>query len=205
MPSERFFNLSPEKRELLLQAAKQEFSRETFEKASINKIIQNANISRGSFYTYFVDKMDLLLYMLQDFKTKIEEIILRYAEAGELNIFKVFMGIFDMIVEYGKMEENSFLCKNIIAYIKTQDIDFCSQKSKWLQTEEIVKRYFEAMRQSGSNIETWDDFMDLVEMLTWMLRGAMLEMFLRDIPAQTVRKRMSNKLRLLEEGIIKKT
>ena len=37
-----------------------------YEKVSINQIIHNADISRGSFYTYFVDKKDLLEYILSD-------------------------------------------------------------------------------------------------------------------------------------------
>ena len=63
MPSERFFRLPKEKAETIRNAAIQEFKRVSPEEASINKIIQTAEISRGSFYTYFEDKIDLLKWV----------------------------------------------------------------------------------------------------------------------------------------------
>ncbi len=55
-----------EKRNRIVEAARKEFARVPFEEASINQIIKNADISRGSFYTYFTDKMDLLNYVCED-------------------------------------------------------------------------------------------------------------------------------------------
>jgi len=68
MPTERFFHLSEDKRKRILKAARKEFIRVPFEEVSINQIIKNAEISRGSFYTYFEDKNDLLRYVFQDTK-----------------------------------------------------------------------------------------------------------------------------------------
>ena len=75
MPTERFARLPSEKKKSIFQAALAEFSRVPFEKASINKIIKNADISRGSFYTYFEDKRDLLKYVFEDFLEKGEEVL----------------------------------------------------------------------------------------------------------------------------------
>lgn len=66
MPTERFYNLPEEKKKLIKEAAIKEFCRVPMEKASINKIVQNAEISRGSFYTYFRDKEDILEYIFED-------------------------------------------------------------------------------------------------------------------------------------------
>lgn len=66
MPTERFYKLPEEKKRIIRDAAVEEFLRVPFEKASINKMIQTAGISRGSFYTYFEDKRDLLGYIFED-------------------------------------------------------------------------------------------------------------------------------------------
>ena len=66
MASERFLNLNEEKKKRILEAAREEFSSVPFEAVSINKIIQNAGISRGSFYTYFESKRDLLNELHRD-------------------------------------------------------------------------------------------------------------------------------------------
>ena len=66
MSTERFEKLSKDKRQRILDAAREEFARVPYEEASINQIIKNAGISRGSFYTYFEDKKDLLQYIFRD-------------------------------------------------------------------------------------------------------------------------------------------
>ncbi|MDR1194120.1 MAG: TetR/AcrR family transcriptional regulator [Peptococcaceae bacterium] len=64
MPADRFFNLPAAKRERIFQAAVREFGRCRFSEASINQIIKDAGIPRGSFYQYFAGKEDLFLYVL---------------------------------------------------------------------------------------------------------------------------------------------
>ena len=65
MPTETFFNLPDEKRELICNVAVDEFAEYAFNQASINRIVANAGIAKGSFYQYFQDKKDLFFYILQ--------------------------------------------------------------------------------------------------------------------------------------------
>ena len=51
--------LAEEKKERILQAARAEFLRNPYEKTSINRILTDAEIPKGSFYQYFDDKADL--------------------------------------------------------------------------------------------------------------------------------------------------
>ncbi len=64
MPTETFFNLSAQKRALITEYAMKEFSTKPFAVASVNTIVKNAGISKGSLYQYFKDKTDLYLYIL---------------------------------------------------------------------------------------------------------------------------------------------
>lgn len=66
MPSERFWKLPEEKKEKIRAAAMREYCSEPMENVSINRIIKEAGISRGSFYTYFEDKQDVLQYLIED-------------------------------------------------------------------------------------------------------------------------------------------
>lgn len=72
MPTERFYHLSEGKKKLIKEAAIKEFCRVPLEKASINKIVKNAAISRGSFYTYFSDKEDILEYIFEDLVLQVQ-------------------------------------------------------------------------------------------------------------------------------------
>lgn len=59
-----FLNLKKEEQERVLEAAIDEFSENSYEVASINRIIQKAGISKGSMYHYFENKEDLYMYMI---------------------------------------------------------------------------------------------------------------------------------------------
>ena len=62
MPTQTFFDLSEEKRNRILSAARKVFAFAPYEKVTIQSIIEAADIPRGSFYQYFTDKDDLYLY-----------------------------------------------------------------------------------------------------------------------------------------------
>ncbi|MEZ4457873.1 MAG: TetR/AcrR family transcriptional regulator [Gemmatimonadales bacterium] len=59
MVRERIDNLDPAKQEKLFQAAATEFADNGFDGASLNRIIEQAGMSKGSLYYYFEDKSDL--------------------------------------------------------------------------------------------------------------------------------------------------
>lgn len=66
VPTGTFFRLPEEKRNRLTEAAWNEFTRAKFVDTSINRIIQEAGIPRGSFYQYFEDKEDVLRHLLSE-------------------------------------------------------------------------------------------------------------------------------------------
>ena len=72
LPSATFYNLPEEKRERLLRAAREEFSRVPYESASVNRIIQSAGIPRGSFYMYFTDKEELFGHLMDSYGALLE-------------------------------------------------------------------------------------------------------------------------------------
>ena len=65
MVRQGFRNLSAGDQQKVIAAAIEEFSTKDFESASMNQIIQNAGISKGSMYHYFVNKEDLYLYLIE--------------------------------------------------------------------------------------------------------------------------------------------
>lgn len=90
MPKERFYRLPKDKAETIRQAAIREFKRVPPEEASINKIIQAAEISRGSFYTYFEDKDDLLGWLIGDFIEHFRQFYVTGLKQNRGDIWDVF-------------------------------------------------------------------------------------------------------------------
>lgn len=87
MPSERYFKLSDDKQQRIIEASMDEFIKSGMHDASINKIIKDADISRGSFYTYFVDKTDLFEYIFGMLKMSATKIILDEVDRCDGDIF----------------------------------------------------------------------------------------------------------------------
>ncbi len=63
MPKDTFLNLPEAKRQAVIEAAVDEFAAYPYEQASVNRIVANAGIAKGSFYQYFEDKKDLFFYL----------------------------------------------------------------------------------------------------------------------------------------------
>ncbi len=73
-----------EKRTELLKAALDEFTARSFEEASLNTILKNVGISKGTFYYHFQDKEALYLFLLESSaKAKWEFINSRISEYKE--------------------------------------------------------------------------------------------------------------------------
>ena len=90
MPNKTFFNLSDEKRCRIVDAALQEFAAHSFNEASINRIIKDAEIPKGSFYQYFKNKEDLYLYFLDEVSKEFTDPLLLEKEMyPDANFFEV--------------------------------------------------------------------------------------------------------------------
>lgn len=81
MPTDTFYRLPAEKKQRIFQAAVREFARCRFSEASINQIIKQAAIPRGSFYQYFAGKEDVYLYMLQEISKEKLDVYNRFTTA----------------------------------------------------------------------------------------------------------------------------
>ncbi len=107
MASERFLNLPEEKRMAVISAAVEEFISNPYDKVSINKIIEKAGISRGSFYTYFEDKSDLLSFITDNLKMEQSEYSVDFLKKHDGD----FWGLMEGLLEDGMTfcKENHFI------------------------------------------------------------------------------------------------
>jgi AcrR family transcriptional regulator len=103
MPKETFFNLPEEKKDRVVDAALTEFASHTFHQATVDRIVETAGISKGSFYQYFLDKKDLyrhLVIMAQNKKLGYMKRTLK--EASNTDIFSQLRGLYSAGVRFAK-------------------------------------------------------------------------------------------------------
>lgn len=90
MPKQTFFNLKDEKQRRIIAAARREFSHHPLYESSINNIIKEAKIPRGSFYQYFEDIADLYGYY---FSLILEDIQARLIDEVRQNHGDIFAAV----------------------------------------------------------------------------------------------------------------
>jgi AcrR family transcriptional regulator len=65
MPLPRFDKMPSEMKERILEAAAREIAAHGYERASLNRILETAGLSKGAAYYYFEDKADLIATVLR--------------------------------------------------------------------------------------------------------------------------------------------
>ena len=66
-PKQTFLNLSDEKRELIEYVLVKEFATKGYQKASLNTIVKELGIAKGSLYQYFDNKESIFFYVFDQF------------------------------------------------------------------------------------------------------------------------------------------
>ena len=95
MSTETFLRLPEEKRNRILDAAWEEFTRVRYTDASINKIILKARIPRGSFYQYFRDKEDLFGYLLGSTRDQVAALFGALLQEAKGDLFRIHLMAYD--------------------------------------------------------------------------------------------------------------
>ena len=113
MPKQTFTNLTEEKRKKIIKAALDEFASKGFRESSINTIVQNAMIPKGSFYQYFEDKKDLFKHICslaaaEKFKY-LEKLM---PEAGESDFFDLLREMIAQGIRFGKDHPEYYCISN---------------------------------------------------------------------------------------------
>jgi AcrR family transcriptional regulator len=105
MPNSTFYNLPLEKQNRIINSAIDEFISKPYTKTSIDRIVKNAEIPKGSFYQYFEEKKDIYLYVLEHEILRVEDDV--FTEASCL---KDVIGIIGMDKEMrDRIGEKSYL------------------------------------------------------------------------------------------------
>ena len=98
MPKQTFYKLPQEKQERILAAAKREFTQMRYSDASINQIVREAGIPRGSFYQYFEDKNDLFLTLIDEIRDQFLDLFHDTLERSGGDLFSMPLVLLDAMV-----------------------------------------------------------------------------------------------------------
>lgn len=203
MIKKTFYNLPYEKRKRITDAVIKEFMERPNEKVSINRIIKTAEISRGSFYQYFDDKVDLIEIitktMFDESSNKAKEIL--KLSCGDL--FVMYIKMFDYFGDYSSQKQAMKIMRNIVDSFKAND-DLVSEylKNRFniaLSNNEI---YLMVDRQN-LKFQDNESVKCLIEILTQVLKNAIFDVFVAGSDREEVRERLIKKIDIIKQGAVK--
>ncbi|MBC8317124.1 MAG: TetR/AcrR family transcriptional regulator [Desulfobulbaceae bacterium] len=94
MVSKTFINLAEDKKKAVLQSAVREFARLGYQKASLNTIVRDASISKGSLYQYFQNKEALFHYIFEQFVFLVKRSVQGGGDVSSLHFFSKVRQVF---------------------------------------------------------------------------------------------------------------
>lgn len=206
MPTERFNKLPEEKKKAIRDAAMEECIRVPFEKVSINKIIQNAGISRGSFYTYFEDKRDLVRYIFSDTADKLKFFWTKSVVTHGGNLWIASEELLDQAIIFAQKGKMFQMMQSIVLY---QDFDklFAEIHGSNGVGEEKGNEILEALYEVTDKEKFRKIDMDSFGILVSMIMGCVMESigwYNRHMESEeNIKKIFREKLEILQHGICK--
>ncbi len=111
----------------LIEAGLDEFAMKNYRNASLNKIIENASISKGTFYYYFKDKKALYMYLFKSAYGAEEEFInnrmKEFTEDNQKDIFYKFKLQFQIGGEFAAVYPKYYKFITMVLKEKGSEID----------------------------------------------------------------------------------
>lgn len=206
MPAQRFFNLKEEKRKAILDAAVHELTRVPFSEVSINKIIKEADISRGSFYTYFEDKEDLVRYVLRGFRERFEETVLAAMDQAGGYFFEVPLRLLKQLMDEGtsgvgyKMYKNLFSDLNVVNQGQIFGGEgFRFQDPQNLRSEEFIKKLYDRLDKIRCPMDQ-ETFAYTAEISLLLSMKGIALYYKEEADQELILKTASRELQILERG-----
>lgn len=203
MPTLTFLNLPKEKQDTIIEASIKEFKRVLLKDASINKIIKDANIPRGSFYNYFEDINDLYIYSISKYKQRFVKIFNEALKKTNGDLVETTKAIYDKIVidctktEHKQLMKNIFLNINYNITIKNRiECDALNDKFKVLELLEKIDK-------TKLNIKEDEELLDIIDIIISVAMHGLIEVFLNNRNPEEIRNKISNQLEILKRGIYK--
>mgnify|MGYP002544638850 CR=1 FL=1 len=199
MPKDTFMNLNEEKREKVEKAMEKEFARATFEKASVSRIVKDAEIPRGSFYQYFEDKEDAIRYIVQKHISLEHKMMYELLLQTQGDIFDMAVLVFEKMTNETKETDKRELYKNIMKEIKKNNIDIFDENLKFDDLEQVKS----IIDKNNLNIQQEDSLKYIMKILVNITRSAVIEVIDNKVSIEQGKADLQEQLKILKRGMLK--
>lgn len=207
MPTERFYRLPEEKKRIICSAAIKEFARVPIDKVSINQIIKEAEISRGSFYTYFEDKWDLLECIFEESQNRLKGFCKDTLMQTGGDIWRMLEEFLDKTLEFCSESERFAFIKSVMYHTGSEEfLKGFSRKmdnERERKNEETERWIYENTDKSILDVGDYNEFHCFFQLAMFNIAMEVKDYF-DEVPIEKIKERYSAKIKILKYGICKK-
>lgn len=202
MVKQTFYNLAPEKKERIKDAIIKEIDGKTYDEISINQIVKNAEISRGSFYQYFDDKWDIFYVVLQGFSEELNDKCKSSLVERNGDLFKASEIVFDFVANAHNSKIYSSALKTVFSFANTT-LDFLESEVNCYGNPIIdeIKKY---INYDLLNLNSEDDVDYMIDIICAIMCRSWFEIFVLDKDKDEVIKKLNTMFLLLKNGFLRR-
>lgn len=199
MVKQTFLNLSTEKQDRILKAAKNEFSRAPLSDASVANIIKEAGIPRGSFYQYFDDLEDMFYYILEDYSKDVKQKLTNNLVYYKGDIIKSFANLYQYILDIISDSDSEQYFKNIFL-----NMDYKLQKMFLPNLEDNLNEIIQLINIEPLNLDSRLQVIYILEIIEAIMMHNLVQVFQRSVSKEKNVEIFIKELLLIRDGILKK-
>ncbi len=202
MIKKTFYNLPDEKRNRIVEAIMNEFASAATEKVSINRIIKAANISRGSFYQYFDDKVDLVEILIKAF---IDVALNEFHEAmdeSDGDIFYTYSKLFDAVTKLTNDIKQKYILKNLFKNLKANDDLISDYLINRFEGFDELKNCCKKINKENLRYKSEEYIENLSQILVQILKNAVFNVFVKDADISKVKQSFECKIEIIKTGAV---
>lgn len=199
MPTESFYKLESTKRKKIVDAMKKEFSRVPFHEASVNRIVEEAGISKGSFWVYFKSKEEAIEYLVQIHlekeRKKSKEIFLK----NNGNLFQSYIEIYDYFAKCKITKMEKALRANIFKNLLLNEEKCVPQEPG----DNLINATKNIVDIRNLDIIDDDDLINIMKILNYIMHVNLLDTITKKTTSEQARARFIREVEILKKGISK--
>ena len=203
VPKATFFNLKEEKKQILIDAAKQEFSRNSLYDASISNILKTAGIPRGSFYQYFDDKEDAFFYLLNEHAKERHENLISNLKKFEGDLFKAISEIFRSTLEHSEDTGQRDFIRNVLLNMNYKIENTFSQ---YLSDDVANERYddiYDLVNVEQLNVSNRKEMFHVMQIISAVTFHNLIHSVSNNLSISDAMKKYETELGLLKSGLLR--
>lgn len=203
MPKHTFFNLPAHKREYLMEAIKQEFSRAPLYEASISNIVRLAHIPRGSFYQYFEGKEDAFYYLLNEQTKAIRKRFFSFLVSNNGDLYSTLIELFQFTLEEIARKDDIHYLKNAFIYLTHEIEDIFTKVFSDDSNQDHYELLYQLIDKEKLNMEHEEDLYHIIQIVTSVTLRNFVEKFAHNHSIERAVGHFTKEMQLLKEGLFR--